>query len=136
MDTFTPSPVSYTPTPSPYTPAPATSPTPSSVYYFKPSDSPTTKSSLDQFKDAPKEDNLAVPGFNPPTYIIYPSSTKSPNSPSSSTQSYLKPSSRPKTNKYHPAGVYDAAAVSKSIYREETNKYSGAIIHQKVIRRV
>ena len=73
-----------------------------------------------------------MPGKYEPTYIIYPSKSSTPN-PTSSAQSYLKPT--PKPQKFHPAAVYDAP--SKSIYREETSKYNthpGAIIHQKVIQ--
>ena len=69
---------------------------------------------------------MAVPGYNDPTYIIYPSSTPSPNIQSSSTtQNYLKPAK----SKFHPAGSYDAPTQSKSIYREETSKYhSGNLV--------
>ena len=143
-ETFTPSP-SYSSSYSPPAYIPPSSPTPT-VYYFKPADSSPKpiastagqqSSSLDHFKDAPIDDNLAVPGtYNDPTYIIYPSSTPKSSSVSS-TQSYLKPSKSPK--QFHHVASYDAPGTassvqSKSIYREETSKYhSGAILHQKVI---
>lgn len=114
------------------------SPSPSSVYYFKPVDSsPKPTASVDSHSYSMRhhlqdeDDNLALPQDFQPTYIVYPPASNPTSSPSSS-QSYLKPSSSvvQKTT-FRPAGSYDAeAAASNSIYREETsNFHAGNLVH-------
>ena len=82
-------------------------PSPASLYYFKPADnSPKPTASIQPTYKAEK-DNLAVESYLP-KYVVYPSSTPSP-------QKYLK-----SKKTFRPVGSYDAPT-TQSIYREETS---------------
>ena len=110
------------------------SPSPPSLYYFKPVDSTVPESLVSSTSSTPADaakdhkDNLALPSANfDPTYIVYPELAD--NQPHHHGQR-AKSTSSPQKYLKKPTYGYDAASAGKSIFREETAKFHSANLVQ------